>query len=587
MLSLRIHSTTQPSALNRLLPSMHAVRQSVISRVPALRTIPVSALSTLSPLSSIHPPNGPVPPSSSSSSSSENHRSAAATDPFGTSVTRPYKTKTTKELVNSLAVFGMCAMPGLVSATPVIMSAAHSLGLDAPMHAIVKATFFKHFCGGENLNEVLPTMASFETAGIGSILDLAIEADLDAMPLTGEAARNHAKTMVADMKQSIDIAAHQPDSFIAAKVTALFSPVLLQRWTNTLLLLKAAFNSHQTDGRIDVHQFGSLATSFPGLAGKTTDLFASMDSDRDNSIDWTDMAAQFSLHNVASARLLLLDPHTSTASPNTQLVTADDLDTAEMVMAEVNSLCDYALLKRVKLMMDAEQTYFQPAIDDVILGLCSKWNPSTLAAASSETPVLGGPLIFNTYQMYLRDAYPRLEADTLRAARLGYSFGVKLVRGAYMVSERERAVRLGLEDPIQPTIADTHANYNRAIAFLIGKMTPSTSERKVKPVSLVVASHNKNSVRIATGLMNQHGVPSNDGSVAFGQLMGMQDGTGYALASHGFKSYKYIPYGPIEVTVPYLQRRAQENSSVLGGVGEDRRNVLSELKIRLGLLRVD
>ncbi|EGF80476.1 hypothetical protein BATDEDRAFT_2340, partial [Batrachochytrium dendrobatidis JAM81] len=434
--------------------------------------------------------------------------------------------RTTPELINSMTVFTMCTMPGLVNAAPSMIETAHKLGVSAPLNALIKATFFKHFCGGENLNEVLPTMHAFQTAGIGSILDLAIEADLNAVSLSGAAAHDYAKNMVTNMKQSIDIASHQPESFIAVKITALFPPVLLQRWSNSLIHLKDAF----------------------------------------------------------------YQPTNKSSQLENQPATMDDCDTAELVMHEVDQLCEYTQLKNVKIMMDAEQTYFQPAIDNIVLGLCRKWNPSTIKQMTESERAAGskGPLIFNTYQMYLCDAYSRLERDLNHSARMGYSFGVKLVRGAYMVSERERAAELGIKDPIQPTILDTHANYNRGVAFLIEKIKLAATNGSIKPISLVIASHNKDSVRAATKLMAKHGIAPNDGCIAFAQLMGMQDGTAYALVSHGFKTYKvfyssmhYIPYGPIEVTVPYLQRRAQENSSVIGGVGEDRRNVLSELKIRM------
>ncbi|KAJ8326373.1 proline dehydrogenase [Batrachochytrium dendrobatidis] len=511
-------------------------------------------------------------------------------DPFSDAAVRPYKTRTTPELINSMTVFTMCTMPGLVNAAPSMIETAHKLGVSAPLNALIKATFFKHFCGGENLNEVLPTMHAFQTAGIGSILDLAIEADLNAVSLSGAAAHDYAKNMVTNMKQSIDIASHQPESFIAVKITALFPPVLLQRWSNSLIHLKDAFCAADTDkdGLIDMKQFDSLKTTFPKLSEQSTHLFAAMDTDQDGKVDWMDLATAFSLLNVSNSRLLVVDQPTNKSSQlENQPATMDDCDTAELVMHEVDQLCEYTQLKNVKIMMDAEQTYFQPAIDNIVLGLCRKWNPSTIKQMTESERAAGskGPLIFNTYQMYLCDAYSRLERDLNHSARMGYSFGVKLVRGAYMVSERERAAELGIKDPIQPTILDTHANYNRGVAFLIEKIKLAATNGSIKPISLVIASHNKDSVRAATKLMAKHGIAPNDGCIAFAQLMGMQDGTAYALVSHGFKTYKYIPYGPIEVTVPYLQRRAQENSSVIGGVGEDRRNVLSELKIRMGLLR--
>jgi hypothetical protein len=154
--------------------------------------------------------------------------------------------------------------------------------------------------------------------------------------------------------------------------------------------------------------------------------------------------------------------------------------------------------------------------------------------------------------------------------------------GAYMVSERDRAQFLSLSDPINPSIETTHNSFNKAIEFLISSVAHSkTSPSQVQPLRFVVASHNQNSIQHACNLMSQHQIDASDGTVAFAQLMGMQDGTTFGLASQGIKAYKYIPYGPVEVAIPYLHRRAQENASVLGGVGEDKRQIWDELSRRL------
>eukprot|EP00842_Homolaphlyctis_polyrhiza_P005199 jgi/Hompol1/5680/HPOL_004627-RA len=528
-------------------------------------------------------------------------------------VLRPYRTKTSLELVNSLAVFQMCAIPFLVSATPTILEAAHRARMSGVLNSVIKATFFKHFCGGEDLKEVLPTMRAFANVGIGSILDLAMEADLDAAELRGADAAAAAAKTVKLFKQSLDIAANESDSFIAVKVTALLPPTVLQRWSNSLLRLRAAADSVAGTApgssaaiSLSSAEFAKVAraSELPLLAAQSdsqlAELFGRADSDADGRVDWPDLVALFSLHAKDSLAHLLASPAAQSASETTAnaasnaafaIASAEDINTAKLVLAEVDDLCAYALSKRVKIMMDAEQTYFQPAIDDIVIALCRRWNPrpgAKVDPANSASNGLPGPLIFNTYQMYLRDSYARLTADYLASQRFGYSFGVKIVRGAYMVSERERATELGLADPIQPSLEASHASYNSAITFLIEQLAKHPrSTDVVKPLSFVVASHNKDSVRLATRLMAQNGISPRDGSVGFAQLMGMQDGTSFALASNGFRSFKYIPYGPVEVTVPYLHRRAQENSSVLGAVGEDRRNLFTELKIRMGLVRAE
>lgn len=235
-------------------------------------------------------------------------------------------------------------------------------------------------------------------------------------------------------------------------------------------------------------------------------------------------------------------------------------------------------------MLDAEQSYFQPAIDDIAMGLCQRFN-GKLRRLGQETGT-NCPVFSNTYQMYLKDALPRLKMDVLRAERGGYSFAIKIVRGAYMETERAIAAEKMVESPICNTIQDTHTNYNAAITWLI----PRIADYKLRygnccssglgAVSLVVASHNVESSELASETMAKHNLKPNDGSVGFGQLLGMKDGLSGMLVNKGHNIYKYIPYGPLPITIPYLHRRALENSAILGGVSEDIKLLTDELKYR-------
>lgn len=136
----------------------------------------------------------------------------------GNNSLRPYKNESALSLLNSLTVFQMCAIPPLVKGFPLMVKLAKKTGTSPLLNTVVKKTFFKHFCGGEDLKEVVPTMNKLAKSNIGSILDLAIEADLDAANLTGIDAQKQAAQMAESLKQCIDIAAHQPESFIAVKV---------------------------------------------------------------------------------------------------------------------------------------------------------------------------------------------------------------------------------------------------------------------------------------------------------------------------------------------------------------------------------
>jgi proline dehydrogenase len=313
--------------------------------------------------------------------------------------------------------------------------------------------------GGEKLGEVVPTMKKLAQSNVGSILDLAIEADLDAVDLSGVDAQKATIQMVNSLKECIDIASHQPESFIAVKITALAPPSLLQAWSTTLLELRKAFAKVSQDDNLSLDQFTKLSETFPGL--KKLDLghiFRNNDLNNSGTLSYSDLTAIFSLFNIEYCRALIGGNNTT----NDRKVIDKDLDTAALIIPEIKKLCEYAQLKKVKLMMDAEQTYFQPAIDDIVIGLARTFNSKLNSEASRKEP-----LIFNTYQMYLVDSLDRLKADVFRASQKGYSFGIKLVRGAYMVSERERAMHRGSTSPIHPNIEETHKAYNSAVEFIV------------------------------------------------------------------------------------------------------------------------
>ncbi|KAI8810249.1 FAD-linked oxidoreductase-like protein, partial [Cladochytrium replicatum] len=497
----------------------------------------------------------------------------------------------TPDLINSYLVFQLCRIPQLPAlAGPVIYAAEKAKVLEAPVYSVVKSTFFKHFCGGEDIREVSPTMARFAAKGVGSILDLAMEADLDDTSLSGESAAQEAARVRALMEESIDTASSQPDSFIAVKVTAFVPPATLVRWTNTLRAFEASFNSaldntdsHGLSRAEFVRAFLEFAkvrdpVAVAKIAGRIEALFPSADSNGDGRVDWIEASELFSLSSPEVREVLLQaiksNPQDAQTDPATALATAEDLITIDLVMAELDLLCGYAKKRGVKIMIDAEQSYFQAAIDDVALTLLQRFNPS-LADGQS-----GAPTVYNTYQMYLRDSYQRLVADVERAKRLNHAFGAKIVRGAYMVAERARAAELSYPDPIHPNLEATHHAYNSAIDFLLSHVKENTEHGSVSPVSFVIASHNGKSVQHAVKQLEQ--MPESARKhVAFAQLMGMQDGTTFRLAENGWKAYKYVPYGPIHVTIPYLLRRATENSGMLSGASSDRDSLWEEIWGRL------
>jgi proline dehydrogenase len=186
------------------------------------------------------------------------------------------------------------------------------------------------------------------------------------------------------------------------------------------------------------------------------------------------------------------------------------------------------------------------------------------------------PVIYNTYQCYLKDASRRLRADLERSKRYDYHFGAKLVRGAYMESERALAASLGLPSPIHETKANTDACYNDAVKFLLGQSTKSDSN-----VEFMCATHNQDTIEKAIHIMGELNIDPQDRTISFAQLYGMMDNLTYNLGKHGFRAFKYVPYGEVKMVMPYLLRRANENSSLSGGARKELRMISRELRRRL------
>jgi len=233
----------------------------------------------------------------------------------------------------------------------------------------------------------------------------------------------------------------------------------------------------------------------------------------------------------------------------------------------------------VRVMVDAEWMDIQPAIDHMVLFLQRIYNHGN------------EPIVFNTYQTYLKGMSQRVGRDLERSRREGWRFGAKVVRGAYMVSERKKAMDRGYESPICENYQETEEEFHAALDTILAHTAlenppPLQPGYKDGPgrtagAEVLVASHNRGSIERVLRKMVEYN--SNKDHVHFGQLMGMADHLTFTLGANGYKAYKYVPYGPIGEVVPYLIRRTQENSTILGsdGVMEERAMVTSELRRRL------
>lgn len=230
----------------------------------------------------------------------------------------------------------------------------------------------------------------------------------------------------------------------------------------------------------------------------------------------------------------------------------------EKIRARVNRICAKAFEYKVPILIDAEETWIQDLIDALVYDMMKKYN--------SEKAI-----VWNTYQLYRTESLQNLKNTFAEAEKGNYHVGVKLVRGAYMEKERERAEKLGYPSPIQPTKEASDKAFNDAVEFCVLNR---------HRVSMMCGSHNEYSNLFLTQLMEKHGIAIHDEKFWFAQLYGMSDNISFNLAKAGYRVAKYVPYGPVKSVMPYLLRRAEENTSVAGQSSRELILIRKELKRR-------
>lgn len=487
------------------------------------------------------------------------------------------------ELLRGKIVLTICQIKPLVNHSEGLMKFMYKiLGLNIT-NELMKLTFFGHFCAGEDESSIRPVVKRLETGGVGSILDYAAESDVQeessdpkiamqdvpASTTIGkvqgrvydyqneEICDQHMKTFDSAIRSVYNVS---PTGFAAIKCTALGNPELLKQASTTLLEIRKLFHRLDKEKTGFVNKEDFLQTFNTKIEGKDIlEYFNHLDVDKDGKIDYIEWTNGLQLEE-----LHLLTQHCTVKGP----LFASVLDDNERILLKkmkerIHTLAALAKTLGVRLMIDAEHTYFQPAIDNITNELAKKYNKK------GEFPA-----IFGTYQMYLKDSRHRLLTDMDRAKKGNYKFAAKLVRGAYMVLERQHAKDHKLDDPIHNSLEDTHQNYNSAVEEAITRIA------KGEDIEIMIASHNQQSVEKTVECMNKYNLSVNSG-VYFGQLLGMADHLTFALGIKGYKAYKYVPYGKVNEVMPYLIRRAQENSDALSGAKLQLDLINKELSRRL------
>ncbi|WP_282787702.1 proline dehydrogenase family protein [Flavobacterium croceum] len=213
----------------------------------------------------------------------------------------------------------------------------------------------------------------------------------------------------------------------------------------------------------------------------------------------------------------------------------------EKVLDRFDSICKTAYEKDVALLIDAEESWMQDAADAIVEDMMKKYNKHKV-------------IVYNTLQMYRWDRMDYLKKLHEQSQKDGFHIGMKLVRGAYMEKENLRAKEMGYPTPICASKQATDDNYNAAVSYML---------QNIDTMAIFAGTHNEESSYLLMQMMNEK-IAKNDARIFFGQLYGMSDNISYNLAAHGYNVAKYLPFGPVRDVMPYLIRRAEENTSVAG-----------------------
>lgn len=419
--------------------------------------------------------------------------------------TRIFASKLTSEILRSLFVLKLCSYDVVAKHSMLLMSFGQRILGKTLFEHLLRKTMYSQFVAGENLPAIQDTIEMLRKCGIGTMLCVPNEEDLSSdyndFSSREEMFDRNAKAILDCIEKT------EEGGFSQMKVTAICSPLLLN-----------VLNKH----------LGPYETSVDIPAG----------------LDIQNLAGGFD-HKIKFP--VLKD------SQNAHL---------QNVLARLDTFAKVCINRNVRLVIDAEQTYLQATINQLVLALQYKYNKSQ-------------PWVYNTYQCYRKDTLNRVKANLKLMDKLSFHFGAKIVRGAYMTQERQRAAEMSYEDPIHDSYEDTNAMYDEVIYTVLQRVRDT-------PAEVMVATHNEQSVTLAVERMKELDITSN-GKVAFGQLYGMCDQVSYLLGQKGFSVYKSVPYGPVGEALAYLARRASENRDVIQRTEKERSLLWLELRRRMTL----
>lgn len=376
-------------------------------------------------------------------------------------------TKSNNDLKRAKFLYKVMASPFITKLAKVMTAFAMSIRF--PVNWIVKPTIYKHFVGGETIDECKESVSVTAKSDVNSILDYSVEG----------------KESIEDINKAL---------------------------VETLNTIKNAGSNPNIPFAV-----------FKPTAFTTSDIL--------------------------------------TKASSGEPMTEEEKTEAQNFKERVNLLCKTAYEVDIPILIDAEDSWYQNFIDETVDEMMQKYN--------NEKAV-----VFNTWQMYRHDRLEHLKATYQKAVEGNYFLGAKFVRGAYMEKERERAEKMGYKSPICANKEETDKSYDDALRF--------SFEHKDR-ISIFNGTHNEESSLLLAELIIKEGLPANDNRFWFSQLYGMSDNVSFNLAKEGFNVAKYLPYGPVKYVLPYLFRRAEENTSVKGQTSRELELISTEIKRRKSL----
>ncbi len=375
-----------------------------------------------------------------------------------------FKGQSMADLNRAFWLFKLVSSNTLVKIGTPITNLALKVGL--PIEGIIRDTIFKHFCGGETIEDCEARIQTLTKRGVGTILDYSVE---------GEETEEVFDATCEEILKTVNRAKGDP--------------------------------------------------SIPFSVFKPTGL------------------GRFELFEKINAKEALTDT---------------EEQEFQRIKNRIDRICSESLNANISLLIDAEHSWIQDTIDDIAREMMQKYNREK-------------PVIYNTYQIYRHDKLASLKADFYYAKTTNFYLGAKLVRGAYMEIERKRAQEMGYPSPIHSTKKATDQDYNDAILFCLDN---------IDRIAIMAGTHNEESSLLLANEMDKRNIAHTNPHIFFAQLLGMSDNLSFNLSASGYNVAKYMPYGPIKAVMPYLFRRAQENTSVAGQTGRELSLIIEEKKRR-------